>query len=231
MSGARACPIDPDANFPSRAIVQKKVGASAGLVAHRPAGTRAKSAGEVGHQLGALPAAAARRRMHRGAGAGGKSGQYLWPQRNRPGRILPRPGADRDRERAAVQRDAGGAGAADRDGRGAEGHRQFAVGRAAGVRRDRGERQPAARRLLDHGASASSAMRSIWSAFTPTNPTADEALQAAFPRPIADFPPFVLVRDGETAAVRRHRGGIGRAAGHPGTRRDCAAIEACCSRR
>ena len=35
-------------------------------------------------------------------------------------------------------------------------------------------------------------------AFTPTNPTADEALQAAFPRPIVDFPPFLLVRDGET---------------------------------
>ncbi len=35
-------------------------------------------------------------------------------------------------------------------------------------------------------------------AFTPTNAVADEALQAAFPRPIADFPPFVLVRDGET---------------------------------
>jgi GAF domain-containing protein len=35
-------------------------------------------------------------------------------------------------------------------------------------------------------------------AFTPTNLSADEALQAAFPRPIADFPPFLLVRDGET---------------------------------
>ncbi len=35
-------------------------------------------------------------------------------------------------------------------------------------------------------------------AFTPTNAVADEALQAAFPRPIADFPPFLLVRDGET---------------------------------
>ncbi len=33
-------------------------------------------------------------------------------------------------------------------------------------------------------------------AFTPTNAAADEALQAAFPRPIADFPPFILVRDG-----------------------------------
>ena len=35
-------------------------------------------------------------------------------------------------------------------------------------------------------------------AFTPTNAVADNALEAAFPRPIADFPPFVLVRDGET---------------------------------
>ncbi|MGO9419744.1 GAF domain-containing protein [Roseiarcus sp.] len=35
-------------------------------------------------------------------------------------------------------------------------------------------------------------------AFTPTNAVADEALQAAFPRPIADFPPFVLVRGGDT---------------------------------
>ena len=35
-------------------------------------------------------------------------------------------------------------------------------------------------------------------AFTPTNPTADEMLQASFPRPLAEFPPFELVRDGET---------------------------------
>ena len=35
---------------------------------------------------------------------------------------LRRPGGDRDPERAAVQRDEGGAGAADRHGRGAEGH-------------------------------------------------------------------------------------------------------------
>jgi GAF domain-containing protein len=35
-------------------------------------------------------------------------------------------------------------------------------------------------------------------AFTPTNPTADEALQASFPRPLAEFPPFELVRGGET---------------------------------
>jgi two-component system, NtrC family, sensor kinase len=35
-------------------------------------------------------------------------------------------------------------------------------------------------------------------AFTPTNPNADEALKASFPRPLSEFPAFVLVRDGET---------------------------------
>jgi GAF domain-containing protein len=35
-------------------------------------------------------------------------------------------------------------------------------------------------------------------ALTPTNPAADEMLQASFPRPLAEFPAFELVRDGET---------------------------------
>ena len=35
-------------------------------------------------------------------------------------------------------------------------------------------------------------------AFTPTNPMADEVLRTSFPRPLAEFPPFLLVRDGET---------------------------------
>jgi two-component system, NtrC family, sensor kinase len=35
-------------------------------------------------------------------------------------------------------------------------------------------------------------------AFTPTNPAADELLQASFPRPLAEFPIFELVRDGRT---------------------------------
>ena len=35
-------------------------------------------------------------------------------------------------------------------------------------------------------------------AFTPTNPTADEALRTSFPRALAEFPPFLLVRGGET---------------------------------
>jgi GAF domain-containing protein len=35
-------------------------------------------------------------------------------------------------------------------------------------------------------------------AFTGTNAAADQALQASFPRPLAEFPPFELVRGGET---------------------------------
>src|SRR3954454_18498026 len=35
-------------------------------------------------------------------------------------------------------------------------------------------------------------------AFTPTSPEADEGLKAAYPRRIEDFPPFALVRAGET---------------------------------
>jgi len=38
-------------------------------------------------------------------------------------------------------------------------------------------------------------------AFTPMNPAADEALEASFPRPLAEFPPFELVREGEAAQV------------------------------
>ena len=59
---------------------------------------------------------------------------------------LRRPGGDRDRERAPVQRDQGGARAADGDGGDPQGHRQFAVGRAAGVRRDRWKRRAPVRR-------------------------------------------------------------------------------------
>ncbi|MBR1155628.1 GAF domain-containing protein [Bradyrhizobium sp. JYMT SZCCT0428] len=35
-------------------------------------------------------------------------------------------------------------------------------------------------------------------AYTPTSPTADEGLQASFPRSISEFPTFALVRNGET---------------------------------
>ncbi|MEH2535652.1 two-component system NtrC family sensor kinase [Bradyrhizobium sp. AZCC 1614] len=35
-------------------------------------------------------------------------------------------------------------------------------------------------------------------AYTPINPEADEALKSSFPRPLAEFPTFALVRNGET---------------------------------
>jgi two-component system NtrC family sensor kinase len=35
-------------------------------------------------------------------------------------------------------------------------------------------------------------------AYTPTDPKADEVLQSSFPRPLAEFPTFALVRNGET---------------------------------
>ncbi len=56
---------------------------------------------------------------------------------------LRRPGGDRDRERAPLQRDEGGARAADRDGRHPEGDERLADRRPAGVRRDREQRSPA----------------------------------------------------------------------------------------
>jgi signal transduction histidine kinase len=38
-------------------------------------------------------------------------------------------------------------------------------------------------------------------AFTPTNPAADEVLQATFPRPVADFPPFRMAQAGEVTQI------------------------------
>ena len=58
-------------------------------------------------------------------------------KRTRAAGDLCRPGGDRDRERAAVQRDARGAGAADRHRRGPAGDQQFGDRHAAGVRRHR----------------------------------------------------------------------------------------------
>ena len=67
-------------------------------------------------------------------------------------------------------------------------------------------------------------------AFTRTSPAADEALQAAFPRPLNEFPPFLPARDGRTeqffdtelnSACPRSYGTWG----------DCAGFGACCLRR
>src|SRR5204863_502875 len=58
-----------------------------------------------------------------------------------------------------------------------------------------------AKRLL--GAFSTTVLRFIGDelhlvAYTPTDPAADEALRTSFPRPLAEFPTFALVRNGET---------------------------------
>jgi GAF domain-containing protein len=56
-------------------------------------------------------------------------------------------------------------------------------------------------------------------AFTPTNARADEALQASFPIPLAKFPPFELVRGGETVQFTDTE-----AEGVPATNREMARL-------
>ena len=87
------------------------------------------------------------RRDHRYAPAGDR----LHHAGAEPARDLRRPGGDRDPERAAVPRDAGGARTPDRDRRDPAGHRRLARRRAAGARRDRAQRSQARRRLLGVG--------------------------------------------------------------------------------
>ena len=104
----------------------------------------------------------------------------------RPAADLRRPGGDRDRERAPVQRDQGGAGAADGDGGDPEGHRELADRRAAGVRRDRAERDAADRRSLRRRATLSTArLLHLVALRRVDSREAMSALQAAFPMPIA----------------------------------------------
>ena len=124
---------------------------------------RAGPAGRPRHPRGERSASTTRcstprttmRRAERRAGAHGRCADaedgvpvgailVAWPEPGRntaaPGRPvqdLRRPGGDRDRERAPVQRDQGGARAADRDGRDPARHQQLADRRAAGVRCDR----------------------------------------------------------------------------------------------
>ncbi len=95
-------------------------------------------------------------------------------------------GRDRDRERPAVQRDAGGAGTADR-------HRRHPEG-------DRFVRPPTCSRCSRQSSRAPSGCSVAFraavfrfidgiahlQAITPTNPAADAVMQNSFPRPIAD---------------------------------------------
>ena len=96
-------------------------------------------------QHGAHPAAA-RRRLDRHAQRHPPRARTVHAAPDRAAPDLRRPGGDRDRERAPLQRDQGGARAADRDGRDPAGDLAIADRRPAGVRRDRRARAGALRR-------------------------------------------------------------------------------------
>ena len=95
---------------------------------------RAPDGAEGRLPLGALLAAAARRPGDRGARRAATGEARLRRQGHRPAEDLYRTGRHRHRERAAVQRDAGGAGPPDRQRRHPARHQPFAHRRAAGVR-------------------------------------------------------------------------------------------------
>ncbi len=81
--------------------------------------------------------AAARGRGGRRDLAAAQGGEALRARRDRAAADVRRPGRDRDRERAPVQRDAGGPRAADRDRGGARRHQRLDGRCLAGVRHDR----------------------------------------------------------------------------------------------
>ena len=104
-------PIDPDANFPSRAFLTKSE-------LHLPDWsqttfrTRMPHSREVRRQLGVVPAAAARRRVHRPLALAGSRPDMFGPSQ------IAQAGSFRDQaliaiENRPVQRDTGGAGAAE----------------------------------------------------------------------------------------------------------------------
>ncbi len=137
-------PIDPSANFPSRAFLSK-------TMLHLP-----------DWSLIELPEHERRCRETFGINSAlylpllredeciglltlaGKRANMFGPSEIAQAEILPRSGADRDRKCAALQRDSGGAGAADRDVRDPAGHQPVADRRAARVRKDRRNRQACA---------------------------------------------------------------------------------------
>ena len=132
-------PIDPAQNFPSRVIVdQRMLHLPDWSAIDLPDFERA-----VSEQFG-IQAALYLPMLRDGECVGLLSlrqpaGGRFHRQGDRPGGVVPRPGADRHRERAAVQRHQGVAGAADRHGRGAPGDQRLDGRSAAGVRQDPGQ--------------------------------------------------------------------------------------------
>ena len=130
-------------------------------------------------------------------------------QADRAAEDLRRPGGDRDRERAPVQRDQGGARAADGDGGDPAGHRELAVRRAAGVRRDRRRaRTRFARRLYANVVPRTTARCCIaWRREQSRAATAWTLMRASYPmRP--DASQVVRPRDVVRRRVVRHRGRV-----------------------
>ena len=91
-------------------------------------------AGARSHVVRADAQGGAGRRRHRHLPSGGAS---VHAEADRSRQHLCQPGSDRDRERAAVQRDEGSARTADRNSGDPARHQQIAHGHPAGVRRDR----------------------------------------------------------------------------------------------
>ncbi len=84
VPGAQRMPVDPTANFPSRAIVAKTMLHVSDWSAVELPAARAGATRTAGPELGALPAAAARRRVRGCAGAGQQARQR--PSTTRPSR-------------------------------------------------------------------------------------------------------------------------------------------------
>ena len=113
-------------------------------------------AGRSAHR--ALRTIVARERADRNHRAGAATRRAVHAKAGRARHHLCRPGRHRDRECPPVRRNQGSAGTTDRDRRDPQGDRQFAIGRAAGVRGHRSQREPSAWRL----STACSASSTAW---------------------------------------------------------------------
>ena len=118
---------------------------------------------------------------------------------SQPAAQLRRPGRDRDPERAAVQRDKGGAGAANRDGRNPQGHRRFAVGRATGVRGHRRKRKTPVAADTDAVVTRREGEYLHLAALTAGSEEGRDVLQRLYPLPLSS--PGVHAKSALTGAI------------------------------